>query len=405
LADEPGDFAVVNLPLDERKSKLYMFAQVIHQRPILQGHVSRLPTGSYAYLDGHPWLRVLRQHSEMDPALTDVSRQLASLAEDNIRYIILHKAQVGADRLAHWRQYLLTTPRFEDEQIVAYATSPMADRDFALARELAPDIGVIRVISSTKCLNPGEPFEVDVGWGTAAPPDRDFGVELSLVSDNGLPSQTEVFPLSAGWPTSEWPANALAWGYYALRVNASLPPGPYKVMLALVDEETGEPQGQPYVVGELMVSRSPCAFDVPPDVVGVNASFGDELRMLGYELRRDGGRLTLKLHWRAEQRMETDYKIFVHVFEPATAIPVAQDDAMPHRWAYPTRFWGLGEVVEDVIPISLQGVPAGAYGVAVGVYDPVTTERLPVVNQEGQLQPDRRLVLPGETIKVQEPGP
>jgi hypothetical protein len=108
--------------------------------------------------------------------------------------------------------------------------------------------------------------------------------------------------------------------------------------------------------------------------------------------------------------METDYKIFVHVFDPATNIPVAQDDAMPHRWAYPTTFWGPGEVVDDLIPISLVGVQPGAYGIAVGVYDPATMERLPVADGTDQpstlgLQPDGRFVLPGQAVIIEEREP
>ena len=61
-------------------------------------------------------------------------------------------------------------------------------------------------------------------------------------------------------------------------------------------------------------------------------------------------------------------------------------------------------MVKDVIPISLKEAPTGVYGVAVGVYDPATTERLPVVDETGQLQPDGRLVLPGEMIKVEGQG-
>jgi hypothetical protein len=413
LAAEPGDFAVLNLPIGPQKSKLYMFAQVTHHHPILQGrHTSRPSQGTYAYLDSHPWLRVLRQYSEMDPGLADVSRQLASLAADGVGYIILHKNQVGADRLAHWRRYLLIDPRFEDEEIVAYATSPLAGRDFALAEELAPGIGVIRVITSTDCLNPGRVLEVDVGWGTTAALERDLGVELGLVSSKNGISQAKVFPVSPTWPTGEWPVNAVAWGYYTLRVRPSLPSGTYTVTLALVDPATGAIQGQPSVVGQVIVSSSPCTFDVPPatvgfdaGTVGVNGLFGDDLRLLGYQLDHNGDRLSLALDWRSERRMETDYKIFVHVFDPATGVPVAQDDAMPHRWAYPTTFWGPGEVVEDVIPISLKGVPAGAYGIAVGVYDPATMERLPVVDGAGRPRADDRLVLPGETILVEEHGP
>jgi len=99
--------------------------------------------------------------------------------------------------------------------------------------------------------------------------------------------------------------------------------------------------------------------------------------------------------------METSYKIFVHVFDPLTGVPVAQDDAMPHRWAYPTTFWGPGEVVDDLIPIPLGEVPTGTYQVAIGVYAPETMERLPAMDGAGHPQPDGRLVLPGETIRVE----
>jgi hypothetical protein len=133
----------------------------------------------------------------------------------------------------------------------------------------------------------------------------------------------------------------------------------------------------------------------------MNAVFGDELRLLGYRLRQDPDRLMLTLYWHAEQRMETDYKIFVHVFDPKTKVPVAQDDAMPHRWGYPTRFWGPGEMVRDDIPIYLQGAPPGEYGVAVGAYDPQTMERLSVMDASGQRYDDGRLELSGETVEVE----
>jgi hypothetical protein len=404
LAAEPGDFAVLNLPIDPQQSKLYMFAQVTHRHPILQGHASRLPRGTYAYLDGHAWLWGLRQSGEMSPGLTDVGRQLASLAEDDVRYVILHKALVDADRLARWQCYLLIAPRFEDEQVAVYATAPLAGRDFTPADELVPGLGPIRVITSTDCLSPGRVLEVDVGWGTTAAPRRDFDVRLALVAEGGTARQEEIFPLSPAWPTREWPVNAVAWGYYTLRARPSLPAGNYTVALALVDPATGTVQGQPAIVGRVAVSQSPCVFAIPSEAAGTvhtNVLFGDDLRLLGYRLYREGDRLTLTLHWRAERRMETAYKVFVHVFDPATQVPVAQDDAMPRRWAYPTTFWSPGEVVTDAIPLSLAGVPPGAYGVAVGAYDPETMERLSVVDGTGERRPDGRLVL-SETIELEE---
>jgi hypothetical protein len=403
LAAESGDLAVLNLPVHEQKAKSYMLAQTVHQRPILQGHVSRLPEGSYAYLDGHPWLRVLRQANRMDPDLTDVSRQLGSLAQEDVEYVIIHKTQMLPDRLAQWRRYLLTAPRFEDEQVAVYATAPLAGRDFALAEELVPGLGPIEVLGSASCLNPGGVLEVDVGWGATVAPGRDTNVELAIVSDDDEMLHAEEFPLSREWPTHDWPANTVAWGYYVLHTPSSLSPGAHRVTLALVDPVTGARLGQHAIVGRLQVSESRCDFPLPPTAVGVNALFGDEMRLVGYELHHDGARLDLTLHWRSEQRMQTDYKVFVHVFDPASGIPVAQDDAMPRRWAYPTRFWGPGEMVVDTVPVSLQEAPAGIYGVAVGVYDPASMERLPVSVEAGQFYPDGRLVLPGERVEVATP--
>jgi hypothetical protein len=190
-----------------------------------------------------------------------------------------------------------------------------------------------------------------------------------------------------------------------MSAHPSLPAGTYTVTLTLVDPATGAIRGQPSVVGQVQVSRLPCVFDVPPDATGVNARFGDDLRLLGYQLHRGEDRLSLTLHWQAERRMETNYKIFVHVFDPTTGVPVAQDDAMPRRQTYPTTLWWSSEIVDDVIPISLEETPAGTYGVAVGVYDPVTMERLPVTDESGRLLPDGRLVLPGETINVAGEAP
>jgi len=402
LSAEPGDFAVLNLPRDTQESKRYMFAQVTHQHPIMQGKTARFPKGTFDYLNSHPWLRSLRQSSNMPPSHTDTSRQLAALAQDGIRYIILHKIPRINVRLAHWRRYFVIPPRFKDELIVVYPTTPLAGIDFVLTDELLPGIGPIRVITSTECVNPGRVLEVDVGWGTTAPPGQDLSIKLALVVDGDTVQHEQVFPLSSGWPTGEWPANTVAWGYYAVRAPSSLPSGTYAVMLELVDAVTGEIQGHPARVGQVAVSEQACTFPLPSEAISVNALFGDDLRLLGYQLYHDRDRMTLTLHWRSEQRMETDYTVFVHVFDPEIGSRVAQDDAMPLRWTYPTTFWGPGEIVPDDIPLSLSGVPAGDYSIAVGVYEAGTMERLPVVDEFGQVQPDAQLVLPGQPIEVVE---
>jgi hypothetical protein len=400
MADEPGDFAVLNLPFDPLKAKTYMLHQVTHDRPILQGKTARLPTRAYAYVDSNPWLRALRQAGEMPPGLIDVGRQLTHLAEDNIRYVIIHKWFEGAERVAHWRRYLLTEPRFEDGRIVVYTTAPQAGRDFESVEELIPGLGPIDFLVSADCLSPNRVFEVDVGWGSSGAPSRDLDVALSLVDSQGVVRQSERFPLSTLWPTGQWPPNAVAWGYYTLLVSPLVPAGDYTVTLDLLDAETGHSWGRSMAIQPVTVQPAMCNLATVPEAKDVNALFGNELRLLEYELQREERRLNLTLYWRPERRIDTDYKVFVHVFDPATGIPVAQDDAMPRHWAYPTTYWWPAEAVDDRISISLDDVPAGSYGIAIGVYEPATGERLSLLNNQEELIADGRFILE-ETVELE----
>ena len=402
LAAESGEFAVLNLPLDPQQSKLYMFAQISHRRPILQGKTARLSEEVYGFVDRHPWLQGLRLSGEMLPQYTDVGRQLRSLADDGVRYVILHKDPVDASRLARWRRHLLVSPRFEDGDLAVYTTAAQAGRDFDLVQELAPGIGPIAIVTSTACLNPGGVLEVDVGWGATAAQGRDLDVNLSLETGEGIVGQEEAFPVSRAWPVSEWPAGAVAWGYYVVHARESLPAGSYDVALRLSDPDTGRVWGREASVGRIEVSTETCSFDTPRDAVVVNGLFGSELRLLGYALRREDDGLNVTLHWRSERRMATAYKTFVHVFDPESQSVVAQYDAMPRQWTYPTTWWGAGEEVTDSFSIPLGGVPGGTYQIAVGVYDPATMERLPVVNDAGQSEAEDRLVLTREAIEVRE---
>ena len=122
--------------------------------------------------------------------------------------------------------------------------------------------------------------------------------------------------------------------------------------------------------------------------------------LAGYRIVRAEMNLYLRLFWRSEKRMETDYKVFVHLYDLDNNLPVVQDDSMPMRWSYPTTLWSPGETVTDTISLSLNGVVAGEYGLAVGVYDPASAERLSGVRGDGYLVPDGRLVLGDGTLEV-----
>ena len=108
----------------------------------------------------------------------------------------------------------------------------------------------------------------------------------------------------------------------------------------------------------------------------------------GYDLRTYPRSLELTLYWEARQRIDISYKVFVHLTDTATGAIVSQDDAVPRRWTYPTTAWEPGGLVEDTIPLSLEGVSTGQYRIALGLYDMNTGERLPAYAPDGERYAD-----------------
>lgn len=137
-------------------------------------------------------------------------------------------------------------------------------------------------------------------------------------------------------------------------------------------------------------------FALPSIAHSLAVDYGERIRLTGYEVVRADRALTLSLAWQALRDIDRNYKVFVHVFDPATEKIVAQSDVMPRNNAYPTSRWLQGEVIADTIALSLADVPAGAYRMAIGLFD--ETGRLPI-SGAGADGANQRVVL-DEVIEV-----
>jgi hypothetical protein len=218
LAQETGDFAVLDLPMDDRVfDKRYMFYQITHGKPLVEGHVSRLPREAFAFLDSTPFLRELRQNNKTDPALVNVSYQLRPLAEADVRYLILHKEfpssvhrrSTSSNKLAAWQDWLTFDPCYEDRDLIVYRTEPILGRDFDVAHDMTDDMGLIRASFTPANVTQAGLIQVDARWGSLAPPGRDYDVCLNLINAAGEAAQSLCEPLSRAWPTSRWGASQL----------------------------------------------------------------------------------------------------------------------------------------------------------------------------------------------------
>jgi hypothetical protein len=398
LADQPDDFAVVGLPGRRHHTEYYMFYQTVHGHPILGGHVSRLPSQALEFASSVPLIDGMYEQGDINSEPCDISRQLALLAEAGFRYIVVDKRLAEPKQVREWRSYLVISPRYEDEEVVVYSTTPVAGQDFSLEHQLGAGVGLVEADLSVEGVRPGDELEIDAIWGTTASPGADLQVEVALVNEGGEIEQAQRFELSPSWPTGEWPANAIVQGRYVMAFDVELDGGLHDVVLRLLRD--GQPVGQEVQIGQVEIQLPERSFTVPTMSQEVGAAFGDALRLLGYDLRTDMDAVHITLHWQALRKMDTNYTMFVHVLDSTSGEIVSQVDVMPYGFTYFTAWWQAGEVVSDPIVVPLEGIHSGIYNLAVGAYDAKTGERLMISGQPSDfVLADDRLILPDEITR------
>lgn len=403
LAQEDGRFAIVELPIDfHRTAKQYMLYQTVHERPIVEGHVSRRPTESTDFLDAHPLLRSLHQTREMDLDLIDISRQLRSLREVGFRYIVIHKHFVGIGRATRWRDYLSIAPRHEDDDVVVFTTDPQPGVDFELMRFPGYELGIIRSSLGPETLPAGETLSVDVRWASAGRQDRDFHARFRLVDTRGKTRQQWTRPLTEGWPTSAWECGDVALALYALRLEDSVQTGTYSLTLAL-EEVTSGTVSPPLDIGTVQVHVEGAGEGVRYDD---DYRLGEHIRLRQVRLSTDtvipGDVLTIMPVWESDGRVAKSYKIFCHILSQNGEL-IAQRDGTPLNGVRPTSTWRAGEVIEDSYQIPLgDDVAPGEYELSLGMYDPKSLERLPAYDAEGKGLKNDRIVLGSLHVELPE---
>jgi hypothetical protein len=95
-----------------------------------------------------------------------------------------------------------------------------------------------------------------------------------------------------------------------------------------------------------------------------------------------GDKLTVTLVWQAHQATPTDLKVFVHLLGTDGQM-VTQQDNMPRLNTRPTSTWQPGEQIIDRYELTIpEGTPPQTAELLVGMYDPLTGERLAFGGEE-----------------------
>lgn len=387
LAQMEGTFGIADVPgfsnNNDRYVRQYMAYQLTHGKPLAEGRIARVPREAFAFVDSVPLLSHLRRGADAPVDLTTVSHQLQLLHEANLRFLVVHKAFLTADQAAAWKKWLVVPPYYEDAEVVVYETdTAVLNRDVFLLHELAfdsqgsPLIGLIAVDVVPETAVQGQWVTIEAVWGSVTAVKQDYKLCLQVGSSGPRPDIIHCQPLAPDWPTSRWQANEIVRAAYQFQLDPFITSGRQTISMTLVDDND-RAVGQPVNAATLEVAALPRVFTAPALANQTNATWNNEISLLGYEYiaGNNGDVPDLTLYWQAEQRVEKSYKIFVHLTDSAGSI-AAQIDLIPRNWTYPTNWWEQGEIIADTFSLPINGLAPGEYDVWVGLYDPDTGERL-----------------------------
>ncbi len=284
---------------------------------------------------------------------------------------------------------------------IRVTAGPPLPPEAAVLHPFGPEI---RLYGATVAQAAPDRLAVRLVWGARYPIAANYGISLRLRDARG--QEVQVMDTQPGYgflPTSLWRPGEMVTDRYEFPLPADLPQGEeYTLHVVLYRfpslQAVGERPVGPFTVPlntPYDEKPAPRQFAVPPIPHPMAVTFGGEIRLLGYDVDRTKDQLRLTLYWQALTAPRGDYTRFVHLFDPATKTLVAQNDSPPRGGKYPTSWWAAGEVVTETVTMPLEGVPPGAYRLAVGLYD-ATVTRLPAVGPDGQPVPDNYPMLPLE---------
>lgn len=282
--------------------------------------------------------------------------------------------------------------------------------------------------SSTYC-NPS--LNIELLWQVKEPFSRNWTLAIQLVSpvpgDTTLRLNYNHWPGHGNLPTSAWPSSMagsrasapmdgppLMYDPYLLPIpDAHGATQAWNVHVALFDLESGERlpvhvDGQPVGDGansaaHIATLRVPGENPLCPEqgALALPPRLGAAVDLKAAVVEPSDAEWQVTLCWESVAALAEDYTVFVHAYNTEGEL-LATGDGPPMRGAFPTRLWVPGDRILDV-----HEIPHGVWNdkhedelpvlIAVGLYHPISGERLPVVRGEERLLNDAIPIWEGGT--------
>ncbi|MDW8071271.1 MAG: glycosyltransferase family 39 protein [Anaerolineae bacterium] len=254
----------------------------------------------------------------------------------------------------------------------------------------------------------GEILSFSLFWQALAAPQARYVVFAQLQDATGQPlALSETPPV---YPSEQWVAGILLRDPHQILLPPELPSGEYWLAVGLLRPGgTRVPvEGDDQVILTRIYTTQRARQFTPPlfseHFEAAEAHFGAYARLLGYELNlpevvSPGTNLELVLYWQALQPSPQRYSVFVHLIDAQDRI-FGQHDQEPGGGQFPTTSWVSGEYLVDHYQVPVHpGTPPGMYRLEVGLYDPLSGQRLEVRDADGRVL-GNRLLLEKSPVRV-----
>jgi len=260
-------------------------------------------------------------------------------------------------------------------------------------------------VATDQVYRPGHVLPVTLFWQANGPPPPGHRVRVQLSDSAGALLREVDEPLFTGDASSpSWPDGALLTTVNELPIPAEAA-GNLRIMASILpaDGEQSVKAGgilgsESVPISDVFVEPWPLETTLPPIDSPLRADFGDPpvIELHGYNLSPvesgPGEPLSLTLYWRANALIDENYVVFVHLVDGQGNV-AAQGDGAPVSGFRPTSSWRPGEVFTDSHMLALpEELSGGPYSLWIGLYDPISGVRLPIM-LDGAPQADGRLLL------------
>jgi 4-amino-4-deoxy-L-arabinose transferase-like glycosyltransferase len=265
---------------------------------------------------------------------------------------------------------LKTDPYRLGDPVARWETSVVADTGLTLAGA---------ALDRTSAA-PGQPVYVSLRWvGTQPVPSAQT---VLLLEQGGETLLSTSAPAGGRYPAERWTAGQTVVEHRRLTIPPTANDGPAQVSLQIGARRVR--------LGSVDVATGKHLLEPPPMAHELGIRFGDVAELAGYDFENEktnengeivgttDSAVTVTLYWKAlAGASSVDYTVFTHILAPDGHL-VGQHDGPPAGGARRTPGWISGEFIVDRHAMVFREAYTGPAYVAVGLYDPITMERVAV---------------------------